>query len=105
MLRTPNGVLTAYKVVLAINAHAAGVRELHRKIVAITSDMVSTPPIPERLAEIGWTGGECISDSQLQIHYYRTTTDGRIAFGKGGWGGGGPAAAPRHPPGRFRPWR
>ena len=86
VLRTPSGVLTADKVVLAINAHAAGVRELHRKIVAITSDMVSTAPIPERLEEIGWTGGECISDSQLQIHYYRTTTDGRIAFGKGGWG-------------------
>ena len=57
---------------------AAGIRELHRRIVAITSDMVSTPPIPDRLEEIGWTGGECISDSQLQIHYYRTTADGRI---------------------------
>lgn len=86
VIRTPHGAVTADTVVLAINAHAAGVRELHRKIVAITSDMVSTPPIPERLEEIGWTGGECISDSQLQIHYYRTTADGRIAFGKGGWG-------------------
>ncbi|MGI9117406.1 MAG: NAD(P)/FAD-dependent oxidoreductase [Gaiellales bacterium] len=86
VIRTPNGALTADTVILAINAHSAGVRELHRKIVAITSDMVSTPPIPDRLEEIGWTGGECISDSQLQIHYYRTTADGRIAFGKGGWG-------------------
>ncbi len=86
VIRTPNGALTADIVVLATNAHAAGMRELHRKIVAVTSDMVSTPPIPERLEEIGWTGGECISDSQLQIHYYRTTADGRIAFGKGGWG-------------------
>jgi putative aminophosphonate oxidoreductase len=86
VLRTPGGAVTADQVVLAINAHAAGVRELHRKIVAISSDMVSTPPIPDRLEEIGWTGGECISDSQLQIHYYRTTADGRIAFGKGGWG-------------------
>ena len=86
VLRTPRGALTADTVILAINAHAAGIRELHRRIVAITSDMVSTPPIPDRLEEIGWTGGECISDSQLQIHYYRTTADGRIAFGKGGWG-------------------
>ena len=86
VLRTPDGVVTADTVVLAVNAHAAGIRELHRRIVAITSDMVSTPPIPDRLEEIGWTGGECISDSQLQIHYYRTTADGRIAFGKGGWG-------------------
>ena len=86
VLRTPQGAVTADTVVLAVNAHAAGIRELHRRIVAITSDMVATPPIPERLEEIGWTGGECISDSQLQIHYYRTTADGRIAFGKGGWG-------------------
>ncbi|MSO46632.1 MAG: FAD-dependent oxidoreductase [Thermoleophilia bacterium] len=86
VIRTPNGALTADVVVLAVNAHAAGMRELHRKIVAISSDMVSTPPIVDRLEEIGWTGGESISDSQLQVHYYRTTEDGRIAFGKGGWG-------------------
>ncbi len=86
VIRTPQGAVTADVVVLATNAWTAGMRELHRRIVAISSDMVSTPPIPERLEEIGWTGGECISDSQIQIHYYRTTHDGRIAFGKGGWG-------------------
>ncbi|MEI6688914.1 MAG: FAD-binding oxidoreductase [Thermoleophilia bacterium] len=86
VIRTPQGAVTADKVILAINAHAAGLRELHRQIVAISSDMVSTVPIPERLEEIGWTGGEAISDSQLQIHYYRTTADGRVTFGKGGWG-------------------
>ncbi len=86
VIRTPTGAVTADVVVLATNAWAAGLRELHRRIVAISSDMVTTPPIPERLEEIGWTGGECISDSQIQIHYYRTTPDGRIAFGKGGWG-------------------
>jgi glycine/D-amino acid oxidase-like deaminating enzyme len=26
----------------------------------------------------------CISDGRLLVHYYRTTDDGRIAFGKGG---------------------
>jgi len=86
VVRTPGGALTADRVVLAVNAHSAGIRELHRRIVAISSDMVATAPIPERLEEIGWTGGECISDSQLQVHYYRTTEDGRVAFGKGGWG-------------------
>ncbi|MBV9047370.1 MAG: hypothetical protein JOY58_03825, partial [Solirubrobacterales bacterium] len=40
-------------------------------------------PIPERLQEIGWTGGEGITDSQVMVNYYRTTDDGRIAFGKG----------------------
>ena len=37
------------------------------------------------LEEIGWTGGECITDSRALVDYFRTTPDGRIAFG---WGGG-----------------
>ena len=71
---------------LATNAWAASLRELHRRLVVISSDMIATAAVPERLAEIGWTGGECISDSQMQIHYYHATRDGRVAFGKGGWG-------------------
>jgi glycine/D-amino acid oxidase-like deaminating enzyme len=37
------------------------------------------------LEELGWTGGECITDARLLVHYFRTTRDGRIVFG---WGGG-----------------
>jgi glycine/D-amino acid oxidase-like deaminating enzyme len=43
-----------------------------------------SPPIPGRLADIGWVGGESITDSQTTVDYYRTTRDGRIVFGKGG---------------------
>ena len=39
--------------------------------------------VAERLAKAGWSGGEAITDSQLMVDYYRTTRDGRIAFGKG----------------------
>jgi putative aminophosphonate oxidoreductase len=85
-VRTRKGTVRAEKLVIATNAWAAGIRELHRKLVVISSDIVATARIPERLAAIGWTGGECITDSQLMIDYYRTTRDGRIAFGKGGWG-------------------
>jgi glycine/D-amino acid oxidase-like deaminating enzyme len=46
--------------------------------------VVATPPIPDRLAEIGWTDGLAVSDSRMLVNYYRTTRDGRIAFGKGG---------------------
>ena len=47
------------------------------------SDVAVTSPIPDRLEQLGWTGGECITDSQMMVAYYRTTADGRIAFGKG----------------------
>jgi glycine/D-amino acid oxidase-like deaminating enzyme len=45
--------------------------------------MVVTEPIPDRLAALGWTGGELLSDSRFTISYFRTTTDGRMAFGAG----------------------
>jgi glycine/D-amino acid oxidase-like deaminating enzyme len=53
-------------------------------VLVLGSDIVVTPPIPGRLAEIGWVDGLAISDSRLLVHYYRTTDDGRVAFGKGG---------------------
>ena len=86
VLRAERGTLTAEKLVIAANAWAAGIRELSRALVAITSDMVLTAPIPDRLREIGWTGGECITDSEMMVDYYHATREGRIAFGKGGWG-------------------
>ena len=82
--RTALGTVTAERVVLAINAWAAALPELRRAVLPMASDMVATAPIPHRLGEIGWTGGESISDARLMVHYYRTTRDGRIAFGRAG---------------------
>jgi glycine/D-amino acid oxidase-like deaminating enzyme len=47
--------------------------------------MVITEPVPDVISALGWSGGECITDSRAMVHYFRTTPDGRIAFG---WGGG-----------------
>lgn len=83
-LRTSGANVVADRVVIATNAWAAALPELRRHFVCVGSSIVSTPPIPERLAEIGWTGGESISDSQTTVTYYRTTRAGRLVFGKGG---------------------
>jgi putative aminophosphonate oxidoreductase len=100
LLITAGGRMRADKVVIATNAWAANLPELHLALVVISSDIVLTEPIPERLHEIGWRGGEAITDSQIMVDYYRTTRDGRIAFGKGGWGialaGRVPASFDRH---------
>ena len=100
LLVTHGGRIRADKVVIATNAWAANLPELHLALVVISSDIVLTEPIPERLREIGWSGGEAITDSQIMVDYYRTTRDGRIAFGKGGWGialaGRVPASFDRH---------
>ncbi|HET9213589.1 MAG TPA: FAD-dependent oxidoreductase, partial [Gaiellaceae bacterium] len=84
VVRTPGGSVEAGAVVLATGAWLAAVPELRPAIVAVSSDMVATEPIPDRLEKAGWTGGEAISNSRLMVHYYRTTRDGRIAFGQGG---------------------
>jgi glycine/D-amino acid oxidase-like deaminating enzyme len=83
-VRTPSGSVRAAAIVLALNAWAIKIRELSRALVAVSSDMVATAPMPERLEESGWTGGEAISNCRLLVHYFRTTEDGRVAFGRGG---------------------
>jgi glycine/D-amino acid oxidase-like deaminating enzyme len=47
------------------------------------SYVVLTEPVPELLEEIGWTGGEAIVDGRMFLHYFRTTSDGRVLMGSG----------------------
>jgi glycine/D-amino acid oxidase-like deaminating enzyme len=72
--------------VIAIGGAAKAPRAPLRDALTITSShIVLTEPVPDLLEEVGWTGGECITDGRALIDYFRTTPDGRIAFG---WGGG-----------------
>jgi glycine/D-amino acid oxidase-like deaminating enzyme len=84
--RTVAGVVRADRAVLATGGAAKGLRgPLRGRLSIASSHIVITEPAPELLEEIGWTGGECITDSRALVDYFRTTPDGRIAFG---WGGG-----------------
>ena len=90
-LETDAGEVRAPQVVLAMNAWAAGWPGFRTRLMTWGSYIVLTEPIPDRLEEIGWTGGEAITDSRFTVHYFRTTRDNRIAFGAGvgsaGYGG------------------
>jgi glycine/D-amino acid oxidase-like deaminating enzyme len=81
---TPRGTVRARHAVIAVNAWATGWPELRRGLVAWSSYIVLTAPAPERLEAIHWTGGEIVSDLRTSVRYFRTTPDGRIAFGGGG---------------------
>jgi len=85
------GRIRAEQVVLGLNAWAAGWPWSDRRLVTWSSYIVLTEPIPGRLAELNWTGGEGVADARFTLHYLRTTPDGRIAIGGGGgragWGG------------------
>jgi glycine/D-amino acid oxidase-like deaminating enzyme len=82
---TAGGSVRAGAAVLAVGPAARSLRPLRSRLSVTSSHIVLTEPVPDLLAEIGWTGGECITDGRTLVHYFRTTRDGRIAFG---WGGG-----------------
>jgi len=84
--RTDAGTVRASRAVLAVGGAAKAPRApLRNRLTVASSHVVLTEPVPDLLEEVGWTGGECITDSRALIDYFRTTPDGRIAFG---WGGG-----------------
>jgi glycine/D-amino acid oxidase-like deaminating enzyme len=82
---TEGGEVRAGAVVLAVNHATAGLAPLRRALAVASSHIVLTEPVPDVLERAGWTGGEALSDRRTMLHYFRTTPDGRIAFG---WGGG-----------------
>ena len=84
--RAAAGAVRARTAVVAIGPAAKAPRgPFHSRLSVASSHIVLTEPVPELLEQVGWTGGECITDSRALIDYFRTTPDGRIAFG---WGGG-----------------
>ena len=87
-LDTVNGVVTADKVVLATNAWAAAVPELSRSIVVVSSDIIASRPVPDRLKKLNWLNRAGVNDSQQMVNYVRTTADGRLLAGKGGLASG-----------------
>jgi glycine/D-amino acid oxidase-like deaminating enzyme len=73
----------AAEVVVATNAWSAAWNQVAKRLTNFGSYVVLTEPVPELLEEIGWTGGESISDGRMFLHYFRTTNDGRVVMGSG----------------------
>jgi glycine/D-amino acid oxidase-like deaminating enzyme len=82
---TASGRVRAGAAVLAMGPAVRALRELRGRLTVTSSHIVLTEPVPDVIEEIGWTGGECITDGRTLLHYFRTTPDGRILLG---WGGG-----------------
>jgi putative aminophosphonate oxidoreductase len=84
-LRTPRGRVVADRAVIAVNAWMGELfPAFRRSIVVVSSDMVITEPNPTALARTGLDRGISVLDSRTFVHYYRSTSDGRVMLGKGG---------------------
>jgi glycine/D-amino acid oxidase-like deaminating enzyme len=81
VLRTAAGSIGADDVVVATNAAATGWSPVRRRLTNFGSCAVMTEPVPHVLREIGWTGGEALSDARTFLRYFRTTPDGRVLMG------------------------
>jgi glycine/D-amino acid oxidase-like deaminating enzyme len=86
VVETASGArVRAAHVVLAAGGALVALRQLRPRLTVASSHIVLTEPVPDVVEELGWTGGEAITDARRLLHYFRTTGDGRIAFG---WAGG-----------------
>jgi glycine/D-amino acid oxidase-like deaminating enzyme len=84
IVETPAGTVRAEEAVVGLGAWATAWKAFKPILTVRGSYMVVTEPAPDKIEEIGWTGGEAVRDLRSSIHYLRTTPDGRIAFGLGG---------------------
>ena len=65
---TPSGTVHAGEAVIGLGAWATWWKAFRRRLTLRGSYMVVTEPAPERLDELGWTGGEAIRDQRASIH-------------------------------------
>ncbi len=82
VLTTPNGKVTAKKVIFATNAYSHLIPQLKRKQVPAFTHMVVTEPLTTaQLEPMGWVNRQGIEDARNLVHYFRLTIDNRIAMG------------------------
>jgi glycine/D-amino acid oxidase-like deaminating enzyme len=88
-LDTPNGTVSAEKLVYATNGYTHLIPGMRSKQMPAFVYMVATAPLtPEQRAAVGWAGREGIEDGRNFMHFYRLSRDGRILAG------GGPGLVP-----------
>ncbi|WGW04179.1 NAD(P)/FAD-dependent oxidoreductase [Tropicibacter oceani] len=86
-LETPQGQVTARRVVLATNGYSSDdVPDwLRARYLPVQSSVIVTRPITaEEQARQGWTSGQMAYDSRQLLHYFRLMPDGRFLFGMRG---------------------
>ena len=81
LVETSGGSVRSERGVLGLGAWTSALKRFHRTIVPRGTYIVVTAPAPDRLTDVGWTGGEGLADWRSALRYFRTTPDGRIAFG------------------------
>lgn len=76
------GEVRAPWIVVATEGYTASLPGRRRRVLPMNSSMIVTAPLPSSVwSEIGWDGGETVSDGGHYYVYMQRTADGRIAIG------------------------
>jgi glycine/D-amino acid oxidase-like deaminating enzyme len=79
---TPQGTVTARRVVVGTSAYPSPVRSVRRYIAPVYDyALMSEPLSPEQLRAIGWDRRQGIGDGGNRFHYYRLSAGDRILWG------------------------
>ena len=85
IVKSINGEVECKKLIVAINAWTPSFFSfLSRSVILVSSDMIISEPINNKIEKLNLNNGIVVLDSNLFTHYYRSTIDGRLMFGKGG---------------------
>ena len=86
-LHTPNGTLTAKRLIIATNGYSSeDVPDwLAARFMPMQSSVLVTRPLSDaELAAAGWTSDQMAYDSRTLLHYFRLMPDRRFLFGMRG---------------------
>ena len=84
ILRTPQAILRAKKVIFATNGYSTDnlPKQLKKRYLPVQSNILVTRPLTEdELAAQGWTSRQMCYDTRNLLHYFRLLPDNRMLFG------------------------
>lgn len=81
VVHTPDGAVTARRVILTMNAWSMQLPELRPGILVIASDDAITAPAADTLTAAGYAAAPLMTDSQTFVTGFRTTADARLVAG------------------------
>lgn len=84
VVKTDKGQVSAHYVVVCGNAYLGDtVPELTRRIMSVSSQIITTEVLGEDLTRQMMPAGYCVEDCNYLLDYYRITADHRLLFGGG----------------------
>jgi len=84
MLKTPDGDVSAHKLILACNAYLdQSTPQISAAIMPINNFMIATEPLDQDTADSITRSDLALSDSQFVVNYWKLSADNRLLFGGG----------------------